>query len=249
MNILITNDDGISSNGIIALEKVLSEKHETYLIAPLRERSATSMAITIFDSMRVEKINDRHFIVDGYPVDCVNIGLHGNIFPKIDLVISGINRGVNMGHDVHYSGTVGAARHAAVHNYPALAVSSGKREAGADYTSEAKLVLQIIEDSFHKLKRGIIYNINFPMSLKPYPDSIRITTLGVRTYLDTYEKKPIYENIADYFLGGSELGQRVTSGSDFEAYELGNISITPILLNTTDFSEIQRAKEEDLWKS
>lgn len=77
MNILITNDDGIASSGIKALEAVLRKEHDTFLIAPLRERSATSMALSIYDSMRVERINDNHYIVDGYPADCVNIGLHG----------------------------------------------------------------------------------------------------------------------------------------------------------------------------
>ena len=86
MNILITNDDGISSTGIKALEKILGKNHSTFLVAPLKEKSATSMALTIFDKMRVEKFNSNHYVVDGYPVGCVNIGLHGNIFPKIDLI-------------------------------------------------------------------------------------------------------------------------------------------------------------------
>lgn len=249
MNILITNDDGIASRGILSLEKVLSQKHKTYLVAPLKERSATSMALTIFDTMRVECVNSQHYIVDGYPVDCVNIGLHGNIFPKIDLVISGINRGVNMGHDVHYSGTVGAARHAAVHNYPTLAISSGKREPDADYTEESKIVLRMIDSDFERLKRGIVYNINFPINFKPFPDSIKYTELGVRTYFDTYNKKVIYENISEFFLGGSDLGRKITPGSDFEAYEDGYISVTPILLNTTDVQELDRMKRDSLWKN
>lgn len=249
MNILITNDDGIASRGILSLEKVLSTKHSTYLIAPLKERSATSMALTIFDSMRVERVNPNHYIVDGYPVDCVNIGLHGEIFPKIDLVISGINRGVNMGHDVHYSGTVGAARHAAVHKVPTLAISSGKRESDADYTAEAEIVLRMIESEYVNFQKGIVYNINFPKIYKPYPESIRYTELGLRTYSDRYDKKVLYENISEFFLGGSELGHNMTSLSDFEAYQNGYISITPILLNTTDKKELERLNKENLWKN
>ena len=116
MNILISNDDGITSNGIHALKKALSRKHNVFLIAPAKEKSATSQALTIFHRMHVEKLDDTTYTVDGFPTDCVNIGLFGEIFPEIDMVVSGINRGVNMGHDVHYSGTVGAARHGAVNS-------------------------------------------------------------------------------------------------------------------------------------
>ena len=241
MNILITNDDGISSSGIKALENILGKSHNTYLVAPLKEKSATSMALTIFDKMRVEKFNSNHYVVDGYPVDCVNIGLHGNIFPKIDLVISGINRGVNMGYDVHYSGTVGAARHAALHKYKSIAVSSGNKEVEYDYISEAEDVSKFVQDHYDNLTPGVIYNINFPVNYKPYP-AIKSTKLGIRTYTDSYDRTIIYENISEYFLGGSELGSLITDDSDFLAYDLGYISITPISLETTAFDEIQKIK-------
>lgn len=242
MNILLTNDDGISSKGILALEKILSKEHSTYLVAPKRERSATSMALNIFDKMRVEKINANHYVIDGYPVDCVNIGLHGNIFPKIDLVISGINRGVNMGNDVHYSGTVGAARHASIHSYIAIAASSGKRNIEDNYEIEAEIILRFIKDYFIKLKKGIVYNINFPIQFSEYPGSLKATKLGVRTYFDTYHITNINGSISDYFLGGSDLGQIVTSESDFSAYDSGYISVTPITLETTSFAEFEEIK-------
>jgi 5'-nucleotidase len=241
MNILITNDDGISSAGIKALEKVLGKNHSTFLVAPLKEKSATSMALTIFDKMRVEKFNSNHYVVDGFPVDCVNIGLHGDIFPKIDLVISGINRGVNMGYDVHYSGTVGAARHAAIHKIKSIAVSSGNRNELYDYISEAGDISKFIQDHYNNLTPGIIYNINFPVEYKPYPE-LKSTKLGIRTYTDSYHETNIYENISEYFLGGSELGSSITDDSDFLAYDLGYISITPISLETTAFNELEKIK-------
>jgi 5'-nucleotidase len=242
MNILLTNDDGISSKGILALEKILGNDHNTYLVAPQRERSATSMALNIFDKMRVEKINANHYIIDGYPVDCVNIGLHGNIFPKIDLVISGINRGVNMGNDVHYSGTVGAARHAAIHSYIAISASSGKRKLDDNYEAEAEVILKFIRDYFVKLKKGIVYNINFPIQYADYPGSLRATKLGIRTYFDTYHISNVEGSISEFFLGGSDLGQKLTSDSDFSAYDSGLISITPITLETTSFSDLEEIK-------
>ncbi|MCB1143094.1 MAG: 5'/3'-nucleotidase SurE [Leptospiraceae bacterium] len=242
MNILITNDDGISSNGIRALEKVLGKKHSTFLIAPLKEKSATSMALSIFDKLRVEKVMENHYIVDGFPVDCVNIGLHGNIFPKIDLVLSGINRGVNLGHDVHYSGTVGAARHGAIHDYMSIALSSGNIDKDYSYIPEAEMFLEILETKLDIFQKGIVYNINFPVNFDSSPDKIKLTTLGKRVYYDTYEINSIYEGISDFFLGGSELGKVITPGSDFEAYEKGYVSITPISLYPSDYDEYKRLK-------
>ncbi|TGK26367.1 5'/3'-nucleotidase SurE [Leptospira stimsonii] len=243
MNILITNDDGIASSGIKALEKVLQKEHNTFLIAPLRERSATSMALSIYDSMRVEKINDNHYIVDGYPADCVNIGLHGEIFPKIDLVLSGINRGVNMGHDVHYSGTVGAARHGAIHDRLALAVSSGNINRDYDYIQEAEFVLEFINGYSAVLKTGTVYNINIPPDFVSSMENLRITKLGRRTYEDTYSKKNIIGGIADFYLGGSELGHFEEEGTDFSAFFSGLISLTPLSLDQTDSSLLKELSE------
>jgi 5'-nucleotidase len=240
MNILISNDDGISSNGIKALETVFKKKHNTFLIAPLKERSATSMALTIFDRMRVEKVLEDHYIVDGYPADCVNIGLHGGIFPEIDIVLSGINRGVNMGHDIHFSGTVGAARHGAIHNKFAFAISSGKLSKTENYLLEAEQILELIEKKLNIFQKGIVYNINFPEKFSNDIDNIRFTHLGTRQYTDTYKKTNIIGGVFDFFLGGSELDHISTKGSDFEAYGSGIVSLTPISLDTTDYTEKER---------
>jgi 5'-nucleotidase len=240
LKILITNDDGIASAGILALEKVLKRDHETFLIAPLKERSATSMAMSIFDPLRVEKINHDHIVVDGYPVDCVNVGLHGKIIPPVDLVVSGINRGVNMGHDVNYSGTVGAAKHAAIHGIKAIACSSGRIHPTDGYIPEAEMVLKIINEISDSFLKTFVYNINFPPSFSTNMNEIVYTKLGIRKYYDEYEVKPIIENIAEYYLGGSELGNDPIPGSDFEAYNQNKISISPVTLDQTEMAEYQR---------
>ncbi|MCB1191216.1 MAG: 5'/3'-nucleotidase SurE [Leptospiraceae bacterium] len=244
MNLLISNDDGISSNGIKALEKVLSQKYKVFVIAPLKEKSATSQAMSITERLRVEKVYENHYIVDGFPVDCVNIGIFGNIFPKIDIVISGINRGVNMGHDVHYSGTVGAARHAAIHNKYAFAVSSGKIDRDSDYTREAEIILQLLQEKLSVFKKGVVYNINFPEEFSPTLDSIEITQLGIRTYYDTYTVTQLIDNIYEFYMGGSQLGHQFSPGSDFDAYYSKKIPLTPILLDTTDYKEIESLKNK-----
>ncbi|MBE7411038.1 MAG: 5'/3'-nucleotidase SurE [Leptospiraceae bacterium] len=242
MNILITNDDGISCNGILALEQVFKKKHNTFLIAPMKERSATSMALTVFDKMRVEKIFDDHYIVDGYPVDCVNIGLHGDIFPKIDLVLSGVNKGVNMGYDVLYSGTVGAARHAVVHGYYGIAISSGKVDLYADFTDEAEMTLQFVDTYFSKLKNNVVYSMNFPIGFQKDLSNFVPSRLGKRTYFDTYTKSTILGGVSEFFLGGSELGFLNEKDSDFDVYSKKLIPITAIGLNSTDEEENSKLK-------
>ncbi len=243
MNILITNDDGIASNGILALEKVLNKDHNIFLIAPLKERSATSMALSIHNSLRVEKVNTNHYIVDGYPADCVNIGLHGNIFPPIDMVISGINRGVNMGHDVHYSGTVGAARHGAIHKRLSLAVSSGNLDSNYDYIREAELVREVLGVWTENFLPGTVYNINIPKNFESSLSSIETVRLGKRTYVDTYYSNPIIGGISEFYLGGSELGHKEEEGTDFDTFFRGKVAITPLGLDQTNDFELGNFKK------
>ncbi|MCB1160637.1 MAG: 5'/3'-nucleotidase SurE [Leptospiraceae bacterium] len=243
MNILISNDDGIACNGILALEKVLQKKHKVFLVAPLKEKSATSQAMSIFDTLRVERVNDNHYIVDGFPVDCVNIGLHGKIFPFIDMVISGINRGVNMGYDVHYSGTVGAARHGAINNCYALAVSSGKLGHNDDYIEEAEFISSLIEEKFEYFKKKVVYNINLPPGFNKNLSELEITKPGIRTYKDEYKVQNIIGNVFEFCLGGSELGHRSMEGSDFDAYDRGNVSITPLSLESLHEGEYTDMKQ------
>lgn len=243
MNILITNDDGITSKGIHALRDALSKKYNVFLISPLKEKSATSQALTILHRMHVEKLNENTYTVDGFPTDCVNIGLFGNIFPKIDIVISGINRGVNMGHDVHYSGTVGAARHGAVHNCYSLAISSGNRENEYSYETEAEYISNLIEQKLSIFKRGIVYNINFPIEYSKDISDIKLTKLGKRTYSDQYEIAHIHENSSHYLLALTEMGYVKSSGTDFESFYKNYVTLTPITLNTTDMDEMTHLKE------
>ncbi|MCC5815747.1 MAG: 5'/3'-nucleotidase SurE [Leptospira sp.] len=245
MNILITNDDGISSQGILALERFLSRDHNTFLVAPLKEKSCTSMALTLFSGMRVEMVNESHYIVDGFPADCVNIGLYSGIFPKIDLVLSGINRGVNMGYDVHYSGTVGAAKHGALHGITSLAVSSVRIDPSDGYEREALLVRDFINQYYNKLTPATVYNINFPENINAPGDLTNLvwTKLGRRVYTENYVKNHIIGGVSEFTLNGSQLSFMDDPGSDFEAFEEGNIPISTVLLDLTDTKELNRWQE------
>lgn len=243
VNILLTNDDGIHFKGLTELRYALEPLGKTFVFAPSTEKSATSMALTIYDDIYVHKIDEFTYMVEGYPADCVNIGLHGGfISEKIDLVISGINKGVNMGHDVLYSGTVGAARHAYVHGISALAISCGYTTTEANYREVAEWVRQFILDFGFLLKKPVLFNINIPVE-RPIL-GIKWTKLGKRIYRDNYKKSSLKDGGMLLNLGGSILSYIEEDGVDFSAYEKGYVSITPLGLDATDYHNLQQLQSK-----
>ena len=239
LNILLTNDDGISFPGLVVLRRYLSYFANTYVFAPSKEKSATSQAISIYTDVPVEVVDEYTYIVEGYPVDCVNIGLYGGMIPKnIDLVISGINKGVNMGEDVWYSGTVGAARHAYIHKIPALAISSGYLDERGDYERIASFLVSFIKEFWPIISEPALLNLNFP-PVKPWK-GIKWTKLGKRIYRDKYQKKEIGKGKYHFNLGGSILGYEEEEGADFFAYYQGYVSVTPLEIDTTHYELLER---------
>jgi len=137
MKILLTNDDGIHAEGLQILKQILSQEHEVYIIAPDIERSACSNIFTMRNELLLTRIGDNSYSVSGYPADCVSIAIHSDIIPEIDLVISGINHGPNLGDDIHFSGTVAGARTAIIFGKPAIAVSLDSYHAPSPFLEEA----------------------------------------------------------------------------------------------------------------
>ncbi|HBS05739.1 MAG TPA: 5'/3'-nucleotidase SurE [Leptospiraceae bacterium] len=239
MRILICNDDGLHSNGMRNLEEVLSVNHEVWAVCPDRQRSGTSQAISLRETMRMEEVQPRHYRVSGFPVDCVNLALHSGMFPAFDLVVSGINHGYNLGDDVHYSGTVGAARHACIHGYRSVAISCGIYDIHADFIHVAEWFGAWLETNLHRLNAGSVYNINYPEL--PNPDlEVRFTRHGKRIYRDDYEM--LEEEAGKSFvfkLKETIMGHKEGPLTDFSAIESGHVSITPLGLQTTNEEELQ----------
>ena len=167
MRILVCNDDGIYSNGILQLASSMSRIGETTVVAPDEERSATGHAITLHKPLRVKpvnlpKLNIRAYAVNGTPADCVKIGYDIVMERKVDLVISGINKGPNLGTDVLYSGTVSAAFEGAILGLPSIAVSLVSYDSD-DYAYAGKIAVQVAERLMeNSLPLGTILNINVP---------------------------------------------------------------------------------------
>jgi len=244
MRILVTNDDGIHAQGIHNLIKELSSVAEIYLVAPDRERSGTGHSITVFDPIRVVKTNlpgvKQGWIVGGTPVDCVKIAIARLIDSQIDLVVSGINHGPNLGTDVLYSGTVSAAAEGVIMGCPALAVSldSNKDEQNFDFTARftrrmAKILVR------EGITKNTLVNINVPDLPETKIKGVKITQLGVRNYDNLFEERKDPRGNTYYWLGGGVLKEEQHEESDVYAVQQGFISVTPIKLDLTDYQLIR----------
>ena len=244
MRILITNDDGLNSNGMLEVERILSRFGEVWAVAPDRERSATSMGISIREPLRLIRESAHRFMVTGFPVDCVNVCLFAEGFPEFDLVVSGINHGFNLGDDVHYSGTVGAARHASLHGRKAVAMSAPIRSAHGDFRRPARWLGDWLGEWSGELRTGTVYNINYPDEVPTDQDVPlplwELTRQGRRRYSDRYQEVERGEHYSMIRLAESELGHEKAAGTDFAAVEQGLVSVTPLQLDQTDFEEQKR---------
>lgn len=245
MLILLTNDDGIHAPGLEALSKSVSSLGDLVVVAPDRERSAVSHALTLHSPLRAWENRQGWYAVDGTPTDCVNLGLHGLFDSKPDLVISGINRGGNMGDDITYSGTVAAAMEATLMGVPALAVSlDDDGNHPDDYSVAADYARQVAE---HALKEGLppdtFLNVNVPPGSKGKVKGISLTRQGKRVYSDVVERKVDPRGKDYYWIGCGELGFENRPGTDFHAVDKGYVSVTPLHLDLTNYESFNRLRQ------
>jgi len=247
MKILVTNDDGINAPGIQSLAEALRKVGEVAVVAPDRERSAVGHALTLHHPLRATQLGVDIFAVDGTPTDCVNLGIHNLLSFKPDIVVSGINRGANLGDDVTYSGTVAAAMEATLMGIPAFAVSLVAKGPGTYYNTAAefaaRLALQIHEKG---LPNDTFLNVNVP----DLPcDSILpscITSQGRRRYEGTIVGKLDPRGQKYYWIGSAELSFHDLEGTDFHAVSRGHVSVTPLHLDLTNYTSFQVLRGWDL---
>jgi len=240
MNILLTNDDGIYSEGIQILKKQLDNIGEVTVIAPDRERSTIGHAMTLRKPLKMRKVkingNFWGYSLDGTPADCVIIGILEIMKnEKIDLIVSGINRGPNLGDDIFYSGTVSAAVEGAMRNVPSLAVSIAGFE-DFKFKSAALFTKKIASNLMKNiLPSNLVLNVNFPNIDYEEIKGVEITRHGKRVYQD--EVKIIYDpqGTTHYWLGGELPEGNIEPNTDFEAISKNKVSITPLSLDLTNY--------------
>ncbi len=239
--ILLSNDDGINAEGILALEEALQAiSAEIWVVAPATEMSATSHAISLRRPIRFEQLGERKFAVEGTPADSVILALAKLLPAPPDLVIAGINRGGNLGENVYYSGTVAAAREAALNGLPAFAVSVAARK---DYQFEvaSAFALRVTEKLLREPLPGIILNINVP---NPWRNGVRLTRMSKKI-----ARNMLVENVdprgRPYFWIHEQLDfSQLDPESDYAAIRAGSSSVTPLLL---DGSEPLRPEALTAW--
>ncbi len=242
MKIFITNDDGISSDGIKALALRLAEEHEVLVIAPESERSAYSHSLSILKPMKFQSSAMEHlqvYSLDGTPADCTKfMSLHYRDFVP-ELVISGINRGENLGRDILYSGTVGAAMEGGIMGYRAIAVSSTGRS-GNDFAMCADLVCRMLPELMTLDYQNTIYNINIPNIARHEIAGVRFARLGSHTFDDHYIGEGDH-----YTLCGDPLeNDESAEDSDVALNRLNYITVTPLLCDRTNFELLGRLPKE-----
>jgi len=235
--ILVTNDDGIHSEGIIELARALSSIGEVLVVAPAHEMSAASHSLTLTRPLRVERIDSQHYAVDGTPTDCVTLAM--NHLSKDDppsLVVSGINKGGNLGEDVSYSGTVAGALEASIYGLPGIAVSLVQRS-DFDFVPAAEFAAHLAAKVLgNGLPRGTLLNVNVP----PGPvRGVRITKQGNKNV-----RPAIIEGIDPrqrkyYWIGEESLGWKEEAGTDYAALGHGLVSITPLRTDMTDYGLLE----------
>jgi 5'-nucleotidase len=232
--ILLTNDDGYFADGIRALARHLRRFAEVVVVAPDREKSAASLALTLRQPLRAEKISRRIFAVDGTPADCVYLAV-AKLLPRIpELLVSGINHGPNLGRqDISYSGTVSGAVQGTFLGIPSVAVSllhDTKKhfafDSAADFT--ARLAIEVLRIG---LPAGVTLNVNIP----PEPvGGIELTELGEKRYAPEVVEKKDPRDRTYYWIGLAKIDPSGGRRSDVRAVERGSVSITPIHTDRTD---------------
>ncbi|MCH7913139.1 MAG: 5'/3'-nucleotidase SurE [Deltaproteobacteria bacterium] len=242
MMILVSNDDGIQSEGILALEEKLQRLGEVYTVAPDRVQSSMSHAITLHRPLRAKEIGPRRFAVDGTPTDCVKLALTGLLPSKPALVVSGINIGPNLGDDIIYSGTVSAAVEGTLLEVPSIAVSlvtlrNSPFEVAAEFAGT--LAARVLEKG---LPSGTLLNVNVPPLPAQEVKGWRLTRQGKRRYIEQVVERIDPRGRKYYWIGGDDLGFDKEDGTDCMAIHEGYISVTPLQVDMTNYRVFQEIK-------
>jgi 5'-nucleotidase len=246
MMILLTNDDGIQSRGLWALYHVLKPNHQLAVVAPERERSAVGHGITLHKPLRavqVEVDGNIGWAVAGTPADCVKLSMLELLDRRPDMVISGINPGANVGVNLNYSGTVAAAKEAAIYGIPALAVSTQSHE-NPCFEGAARFVSRLVSQVQNNgLPRGVFLNVNFPNLLCDQPTAgVKIARQGCDLYDEFFEKRRDPRNRIYYWHGYEIMPTHNGSDADAAVLAAENIVITPVRCDMTDYDMIEKMK-------
>lgn len=240
MNILLSNDDGYKSLGLMTLQAVLQKYGNVITVAPHKDISASSSSLSVHNPVRIDKISKNYYKVYGSPADCVHIATRGILKKYPDIVFSGVNLGSNLGDDVIYSGTLGAAIEGRHSRYGSVAISITSKE--PKYLKDLDDKLANIIDYIFKnlLKYKSILNINIPDLPMNKIKGIKITKQGRREI--SKRAIPILKGEKSFYNIGKVGKGLISSGCDFDAVSKGFVSITPLMIDMTDNDTYKKIK-------
>jgi 5'-nucleotidase len=237
MKILLTNDDGTDAPGLLAVKKELENLGDVVVVAPYEERSGVSHGVTIHYPIRVIEVGRDHYALTGTPADCVIFAVR-KLLPELpDLVVSGINRGANLGDDILYSGTVAGAREAALQRVPALAVSLVTHKEDPDFGPAAAFTCRLIRTVFpDMIPPGGFLNINIPTG---QPTEYRFTRQGSKMTASSIEEKSDPRGRKYFWIGRDESEWLIEADTDYQAIRDEVVSITPLHRDQTDYRSLR----------
>lgn len=235
-NILITNDDGIQAPGLRALVNALQDMATVWVVAPHGERSAAAQSLTLRQPIYYDQLSEREFSVEGTPADAMILAFNTLVKERPDLVISGINRGANMGENVYYSGTVGAAMEAAINHVPAIAMSLAYRSKQVDFGPAAKFARTLAPFVVKEgLPQGVLLNVNVPQA---WNGSVQFTRQSSKITRNLLQPGADPRGRRYFWLHEQQLTDGIEPGTDQAAVRDGAISITPLILDHTDMASL-----------
>lgn len=240
--ILLTNDDGLDSDGLKSLKQELGSLAKLYVVAPYEERSGVSHGLTIHQPIRLLEVSRNCYALTGTPADCVIFAIRKLLPRAPDLVISGINNGANLGDDILYSGTVAAAREAALHRIPALAISLVTRQSQPEFESAARFSRRLLENLFpQRIPPGTFLNVNIP---EGEPREYRFTRQGTRLSMSSIEEKQDPRGRTYYWIGKGSSEWLIEADTDYQAIREQAVSVTPLQRDQTDYRTLKRFGDE-----
>ncbi len=257
MHILVTNDDGVTAAGLLALVQSLRALGKVSVLAPDRNWSASGHVKTLHRPLRAREVRladgTPALASDGAPSDCVALALLGLLPEKVDVVVSGINPNANIGHDVTYSGTVTAAMEAAIWGVPGIAVSldSPEDHQGAldvrdnwDYLPAARVARDVVEKTLRfGLPKDTLLNVNVPYLKYEEIRGVQVTRQGLRVYRDALVRRVDPQGHPYYWIGGEAPTGIPEEGTDFGALKAGFVSVTPLHLDLTSYEALRAVQE------
>lgn len=249
MKILLSNDDGVHAPGLRILYEELKKLGTVKVVAPLEEMSTTGHSLTLHKPLRLIRMDTDFYGVSGSPADCVNLGVREVMKGMPDLVVSGINRGANLGQDVYYSGTVSAAREACMLGIPAFAVSlhvdfkSRKVESKLNYKTAAKILVKLIKEYQNKgVPKYTLLNVNVPDVPMSKIKGVKVVRQGFRHYNGAVVRRVDHRGKDYFWVGGQYTGFAKDADTDCAVVDKNYVSITPIKLDTTDMAFLEEMK-------